>query len=394
MAPLEDFQNRYLDELVVAAEELESFESAAQAEAWASGAIAEWRALCGPAGQLAGLVESESPLAAALLRWFDGGEKETVDAPDWWDELGEHELVSVVELSSANDGGEIALIFEYSLGGEPDHDISVSIDNRHLVAVTVGPAGLRDGIEENDRGLVLVEVTEAVGVDAVARALKMPLGELSPASEANIPLLARRFGARAGIATAVVNRILPERNTDDDQWCVDVLRSALRNRSHDSAPDALSKAVTNFADLVDKSDADALTVLGVAGIERTTDISLDVLIRAVGAYFSPTDLSAHSAQSYDALIMLEPVDWLGGVLGLIRSKQIDGPVDGAKMVTFINRAPEITTKISKNEAPQIAWAFDQALFAFETTGVLSGDGFVTDVGRWLLAEAFVTTLSP
>ena len=67
-------------------------------------------------------------------------------------------------------------------------------------------------------------------------------------------------------------------------------------------------------------------------------------------------------------------------------------MSGDVLVTLINRTPEITTSISKAERPRLAWAFDQMLFSWEVTGVLSADGQVTDAGRWLLGHAFVQAL--
>ena len=53
-------------------------------------------------------------------------------------------------------------------------------------------------------------------------------------------------------------------------------------------------------------------------------------------------------------------------------------------VRLINRCPEITTTIPKQDAGRIGWAFEQTMYAWAVTGILDEDGCLTDAGRWLL----------
>lgn len=406
MTPLDDFQKRYLDELEAAANVLSTLESAAQAEAWASGAIAEWQALSGAAGALAGHLADSSPLAAALIKWFEGGDAPESAEPLWIGDLGRSELTRVVQLTQADAPDDVGLILEYSLDGQPDHDLSVSIEQGRLAGVTVGPTGLIDGIEEDTEGqgsdLVAVEVDSASILNLVSAALTEPAEDLSATSEANIPLLVKRLGTGSGPTVNQLKEgqlVSPDsRDREDDLWCVDVVQSALRKQLAAAAPRSVDDAVEAFGALLAAGDPDAHTVLEVAGVdvagrEIAGTANLDTLLTAVGAYFSPVDLSAHSKAGFDALVLLEPVDWVGAVLGLVRSSANTPPIDGATLVTFINRAPEITTTISKRDAPQLAWTFDQMLFAWEVTGVITDEGAVTEAGRWLIGQAFVKTLS-
>ena len=392
MSSPDNFQQRYIDELIAASNVLPSVETAAQAEAWVSGAVAEWRALDGRDDALESEARDHSPLVADLLRWFGGGERPTGALP-WIDDLGRHELTRVLCLADPSEPDEQALIFEYELDGEADHDVSVSISHGALVGASVGPAGLAEGIgEELDSSLTTSEMDPTSARDLAAAALSAPLDQLSPASEANVPLLARRMGAQLSQERSTAAcRPLPERDVDDDAWCVGVVRSALRAILESPAPATVEVARTRFADVVAEGVPDALTVLEVAGADPTAAIDLQSLLRAVGAYFNPVDLAAHTDAQFAALIELEPVDWAGVVLGVVRSPA--APIDGSTLVTHINRAPEITSSIPKSDAPRIAWTFEQMLFAWEVTGVLDGDGQVTEPGRWLLAHAFVQALS-
>ena len=172
-------------------------------------------------------------------------------------------------------------------------------------------------------------------------------------------------------------------------WCADVVRSAFRSVLGEAAPEAVEAARLAFVSLVEQRNPDALTVLEVAGLAADTTIDRAAQLSLAGAYFAPADLSAHTDPQFEALIELEPVDWVGVVLGLARSKDSDPPVDGASMVNFINRAPEITSTIPSQDAARLAWAFEQMLFAWEVTGVINEDGRVTEAGRWLLPHAFV-----
>lgn len=401
MTPLDDFQKRYLDELEAASRVLSTFESAAQAEAWASGAIAEWQALSGATGALETHLVESSPLAADLISWFEGGAAPTSSEHAWVDDLGRCELTRAMRVTQPESPDDVGLILEYGLDGQPDHDLSVSIEQGRLTGVTIGPTGLIEGIEEDDEGpgndLVASELDPALAVELIESALAEPFGELSATSEANIPLLLKRVGSRLIPSVARSNDdqvISPEsRDREDDLWCVDVAQSALRTQLAAPAPASVDDAVSAFEARLNTGDPDALTLLEVAGVSADGSETLNTLLDAVGAYFAPVDLSAHSKAGFDALVMLEPVDWLGAVLGLVRSSAGTPPIDGAALVTFINRAPEITTTISKKEAPQVAWAFDQMLFAWETTGVITAEGAVTEAGRWLLGQAFVRALS-
>lgn len=395
---IDEFQQRYLDELLASVSILDTIESAAQGEAWASGAIAEWVALGGTAPAIGKLICDDAPDASAVLDWFVGAAAplERVEYP-WAEDLGRWTLDSIVKVSSERADShidEMALIVAYSLDGVGDHDLSVTIEQGFLTAATIGPPGLGEGADDVElSGLTVEPIDTEHGIALIRAALERPVGQLSASTEANLPLLMRRFGSGATLATAVHTRSMPARDADEDRWCVEVLRAGLRNELSKPQPDELDAVVSRFDSLVSAHDPDALALLEVAGPRASSAEGVARLIAAVGAYFAPVDLSAHTDDSFDALTTLEPVDWLGVVLGLVRSTRDLPAVDGSVLVTLINRAPEITTSISRTEAPSIAWAFEQMLFAWEVTGVLTEDGRVSAAGRWLLGRAFIEALT-
>ncbi len=399
MSSLDESQIRYLDELIAAASVLVDFDSAAQAEAWVSGAVAEWTALGADTGRLRQEIADAAPLAAALIEWFLGGDRVTGDVP-WLADLGRQRLVRVLELVDADAPDEVGMILEYALDEVHDHDVSVSLVGGVLTGITVGPAGLADGLADDDEShsLTTREIEPTAGVDAVAEALAHSLADLSPASEANVPLLVRRVGADANrlVVDQAASRAIPERDAEDDRWCVDVVRSALRDVLASSAPAAVEDARRGFVARIDRRDPDALTVAAVAGLAGVAGalIDLGAFCRVVGAYIHPVDLAAHTNVQFEALVELEPVDWVGVVLGMARGRAGAAPIDGMSLVTFINRAPEITSTIPKADAPRLAWTFEQMLFSWEVTGVLDEAGQVTAAGRWLLPHGFVAALAP
>ena len=173
MTTPEHFRDRYIDELIGAAAVLDSVESAAIAEAWASGAVAEWLALDGTPARLASQVRDASPVAAAVIEWISSGTRpeSSSDEADWLADVGRHELVRAVQLrrAGADDAG---VILEYTAPSGDRHDLSVSIDSGHIVGIAVGPEGLAIAAVDAERDDVTVdELDPADALDMVRSAL-------------------------------------------------------------------------------------------------------------------------------------------------------------------------------------------------------------------------------
>ena len=396
MATPDHLRNRYVDELLGATSVLASIESAAVAEAWASGAVAEWAALGGAQDQLAKRIQEHSPLGADLITWMEGGPTPSGDA-QWLSDVGRHELTRSVRLIDADMPDEVGIILEYVAPSGERHDLSVTISAGAITGIAIGPEGLADAAREDERASISVESLESVDALSVIRdALRLPIPELSAAAEATLPLVIHRVGVSdgelAGFAQDTSVRELPERNAEDDRYAADVLRSSMRSVLSEPAPSAVDDARAVVAERVASNDPDAITVFEVAGIDVTAPVDTETLVRLTGAYLAPRNLDAHTDPQFAALIELEPADWVGVVLGMSRSP-VGTEVTGRVMVDFINKAPEITTSIPKADAPHLAWTFEQMLFAWEVTGVLSDEGAVSSAARWLLPHAAVTVWS-
>jgi hypothetical protein len=395
MASLDNVQIRFIDELLGSASMLDDVESAAIAEAWASGAIAEWAAIGGARGALAELVVSESKLAAQLISWLELGTVPQGDA-GWVADVGRHDVIGAAQLTQEARPGEIGLILEYVAPSGDRHDLSATLFEGTLAGLVIGPEGLADAAREDERdGLSVEHIDPQMAIDLIRTAAEEGMGELSEAAEATLPLLLSRLGMSDEhlVDVSVVDRTLPERDLDDDRYAARVLTSALREVFAEPMPTGVEAVMRSFRASVATGDPDALTLFGVAGIDTSIELGPNVFLKLVGAYLAPVDLGAHTDAQFAALIDLESADWLGVVLGMSRAP-IGIDVDGDVLVTFINRAPEVTTTIPKADAPVIAWTFEQMLFGWQVTGVLDDAGAVSDVARWLLPHAARAVWAP
>lgn len=394
-----DERSSYLAEVVVSAGLLGSVDEAAAGEAWASGAVAEWLRLGGRS--LADVVSTPNRLAERLIAWVEVGAPPGPedDDPEWLDDVGTAEPVSALRLRDPDSSLDTALIVEFIAASGARHDLSVTIREGHLVDVTVGPAGLAQAVND---GLDPRFASEPADPDRVMDEMRAAVADFDPAelsgrARLDLPLLCRRLGIDpAGIALAFGDLRGPvadlARDRDDDHYAAELVRSALGRRSApDSAapiPTAVEEAAQAFAERVAAADRDARAVLEVSEtrIEEVASRPLDGLVRAVGAYLAPADLSIHAPDEREPIADLEPADWVGVLLGVLRPNDAI-PLTGEIAVRHINRCPEIATTIPARDAPALAWAFDRVLYAWECTGVLGEDGLVTEAGRWLLPRA-------
>jgi len=395
MASSNKTRNRYIDELLSSASTLSNLDSAAIAEAWASSAVAEWASLGEPHEELGPLLLERSPLAAALIGWIHGGDRPMAGA-DWVCDVGQHEVRGAMRLVAESNPGEVGWILEYEAPSGDRHDLSATVLDGRLVGLSVGPEGLAFAAADDESSGFAVSRADAQEViDHLRSCLAEAVDGLSDESEATLPLLARRLGITSSVVAAAttIERQMPERDLQEDHYGADVLASALRSELGEVAPDAVHQVHARAIELFERADADLLTLGDVGAVDLSGDVEmgtgiadLDTFVRLVGAYFAPVQLDAHTEEQFCALVELEPADWIGVVLGMTRAP-VGLSIDGDVLVTFINRAPEITTTIPKRDAARIAWTFEQMLYSWQVTGVLDDDGAVSGAAAWLLPRA-------
>ncbi len=390
-------------EIVESARVLAEIEESPTAEVWASGAVAEWYQNGGV--RLAEAIaetgtdgtDIEAQAATALIGWIESGVLPTESGGHpWIAAVGSARVVRASTLVDPAERSERVLVLTFEDSAGSAHDLSVTVAGGRLVDVAAGPPGLiADLLEVPDDpgGPEPRFVAAEVDVES-ARAELAPLVEtcdprqISARARLDLPVLCRRLG----IDPAALGPWLPDpapvaatpRDRDDDRYAADLIVSALRLDLDAEPPAEVSDAIERFEARVAAELPDARAVLAVAGLAPGSGLTF--LLSAVGAYLAPVDLSVHPADEHEPISALEPADWVGVILGLVRITAAN-PLDGGECVDFINRCPEIATTVPARDAPMVAWAFDLVLYGWEVTGVLDEHGLLTPAGRWLLPRA-------
>lgn len=366
-------------------------DDAVAAEGFASGAVAEWLELGG--GSLADAVGPT--LLGRVIAWIERGERPVADDgdPGWLTDVGTSRIVAATRLADPSEPSELAYVVQFEMASGACHDVAVTVVDGRVVDAGVGAPGLAEAVEGDVAATFVVEPVELARIPPLLHGALdgTDPSELGDRARLDLPLLCRRFGivpdslrwarpAEPGAPTVDLTR-----DPDDDRYAARLIDSALRLPPAEPAPPAVAAAAQHFARLVADANPDATALMAVAGRPRSKS-ELDQLLVAVGAYLAPVDLSPHRADEQAPIAALEPADWVGVILGLVRGLA-PVPLDGAACVQLVNRCPEITTSIPKHEAALVAWAFDRVLYAWERTGVLDEQGALTEAGHWLLPRA-------
>ena len=274
------------------------------------------------------------------------------DRPLWADSIG----TSVCEGAWLLQGrGAVSVAFRFVDNADVRHVVTVDLVPgvcEQLGEVVVGPGDLLDALDEEDAGIESIDATPVQLAGRVAAALRATERPRESAVVNGRLLIARLVllgcdGIDAPVAITDEIPAVPERDPEDDAYAVDLLVRALRlDESEDSSS------------------------------------GLDDVVAAVAEVVAPPDLASFSPAERDAVLALEWADWLGAVIGVVRAGA-GTPVDGAALVDFVNRCPEVASTIPKADRTRIAWAFDTLLEVLAETGVVA-DGCLTDIGATAL----------
>lgn len=339
-----------LEAVLAQAEEIATLDGA-RAEAWASDllALAAEHGTDGAARLTTALAAAATDAAATALAALggiiDGAPSLTWrgPVPAWVPAIGTSRCEGAWALTI---GGAVSVAFRFVDALDERHVITVDLlpgSPETVGEVIVGPGDLLDVLEEDDAD---IDAEDAGPAQLAARCVAaLGATELPRMSAvANGRLLLHRLASlteetsRAPVFVEDVVPEMPDRDPEDDAYARDVLQRALG-----PIPAAPSDVVG-----------------------------------AVSAFVAPNDLAPFGPAERDALMALEWADWLGAVIGLVRSG-VGTAVDGAAMVDFINRCPEVTTSIPKNDRARIEWAFDVVMESWTDLELLA-DGRLTDLG--------------
>ncbi len=244
-----------------------------------------------------------------------------------------------------------------------------AVDDREVLLVDLDGDRVLIGIEfvteadglidfAADEGSVApIDPTEAAALAAAAidRRAEAP-GVPNDAELANMVLLRARLGVLG--APSVEPRWLadvpaPLVDPDADAAAVQTLRAAV--------PDVLSGAVPPGA---------------------------PPMVGPVAELIRWSETVGRPVQELEALASLEWADWLGAVIGSVRAGT-GAVLSGEILVDHVNRCPEVTSVIPKNERSWFAWAFAVAMETWREVGVIDDELRLTAAGRWVLPQALL-----
>ncbi len=129
-------------------------------------------------------------------------------------------------------------------------------------------------------------------------------------------------------------------------------------------------------------------VLGAAGWKED-DLPADdaeLWLGGAGALVSPREETGLDAGEEAAIIALDPADWLGAVIGVVR-EGVGADASPEALVGYIGSCPEIEGAVDPDEAPLLEMAFELVLPAWEAAGTVDDGRRLTALGRWGLPRA-------
>ena len=107
----------------------------------------------------------------------------------------------------------------------------------------------------------------------------------------------------------------------------------------------------------------------------------DVLRRGGGSADRHARGRRSGLRGASTLPALEPADWLGAVIGLVRSRA-GAPARPGDLVACIDACPEIDGEVGPDDASFLESAFDSVLRCWEAAGVVDANRRLTALGAW------------
>ena len=141
------------------------------------------------------------------------------------------------------------------------------------------------------------------------------------------------------------------------------------------------------AEEIADANAAALSTLRSAIGDASSGESDPAWISCVRA--SVPDVTRHQHQG---LLWLEGADWLGVGIGLLRSGA-GSPVTGEALIDLVNRCPEVSSTIERDDREYASWAFEVAIDHLADAGVVEA-GLLTERGWQTLHGSLVEAWSP
>jgi hypothetical protein len=399
------------------AHDLLGMADSARAEAWVSSVLGLWREPGAPVDPeaadlqlLAALADEASPAALALalgmcevgpdrtrstardvVQVLDGAE---VSSPAWRAALGTSTPTRAWVIEDLVSGGRTVVI-EFT-AADGSHTMLAELEAGTLTGLSLGPSALElfSGLDEPGADSIQPEevVAQIVGMevgDGWRQALKRGV---QPAESwiMNRAVALRRlesFGATDGLEQAIwaepPDEVVAAVSSEDqtaDRAARSVLHAALGELDMIPPFDAAVAAAALRSDLDSGKWPAAAIVAGGAVHDSGDDV--ETLMRAASAYVSARSLQMPDDDA-DALGALEWADWLGAVIGLVRAG-LGSEVSPTGLVDHVNRCPEVSTAIPKQDREFFERAFAVVIESWRFCGFLDLDGRLTETGLWAI----------
>ena len=113
---------------------------------------------------------------------------------------------------------------------------------------------------------------------------------------------------------------------------------------------------------------------------------LELWLGAAGGLISPREETGLDVEEESAVMALEHADWLGAVVGLVRSG-VGASAEPGALVGYIDACPEIDGTVDPDDASLVEMAFELVLPAWEAAGAVDEGRRLTPLGSWGLPRA-------
>ena len=129
-------------------------------------------------------------------------------------------------------------------------------------------------------------------------------------------------------------------------------------------------------------------MLGAAGwsSERLPQDDIELWLGGAGSLISPREDPGLDAEEEAAIVALEPADWVGAIIGVVR-EGVGSDASPEALVGYIDDCPEVEGVVDPDEAALVETAFELILPAWEAAGAVDQNRRLTPLGRWGLPRA-------
>jgi hypothetical protein len=173
-----------------------------------------------------------------------------------------------------------------------------------------------------------------------------------------------------------------------DDGAVEVLREALPELRETAPPqgDLHAAAARIRAGIAAKTTPYTYVPGGAGWTAAPPADDRELWIGASGSLIAGLGETPMSVQRQSTIMALQPGDWLGAVIGLVRAG-VGAPAEAADLVAYADECPELAGEADPDDVEILEEGFAYLLELWEATGAIDRQGRLTELGRWGLPRA-------